>query len=317
MGTGPLRSTVQSAALTLMFPAKPHNRELEKIYASNVQTYENITYLQTDATWLGREPHRDKVFKVNILYCHGNGQDAFIAIHKFDSLLQETFKKFDMAMIPFSVKFKMTFWEYPTYSISKQTDLSKQAMFNNARMIWNKVQQLPNEQNLNICIGCSIGTAFACHLSFKAAMDILILRAPFAQLPRDYSTIAETFVGSLYDNIEELRKKNEGLKVYAIMSEADNLIKFDKAKDILQYVTECVIIKADTMHTHQDFFELSGFKRFGKTLGSILLRNEKFVNMIDKCNKEDEVRLNTETTRKDSEEQEECILSQQIEETTL
>lgn len=235
-----------------------------------------ISYLERIFLIKGQDESDDAMRKfVNVFYCHGNKMDIVSCDSRFRTFVNFFQAEMDMCEnCFFDIELRLVLWEYPTYSVSRQQDLDINEMCKDAAELWDHIA-VESDDVLNVCIGASIGSAFASYLSEDPLVDILILQAPFASLPSSVWNV-EFLTGTIFDNMAHLEKANRHVHIHVFMSESDNIMKFESCSQILSIVDSYTIMGKGGDYPHSHFFKPSSFGLLGKTTFSLIQKSATF-----------------------------------------
>ena len=264
-----------------IFQPRPYNSADLNKCPGEIKIIENITVCNFKPIY-----HLESsklTLTINILYCHGNGMNV---INSSRLLMESILECADFMNSGVNMNFNIYVWEYPTYTISKQTraDLEKKALFRDVDILWQDLTKdsIPGE-TINMCIGASIGSVFACSISNRPNMDILLLQCPIAKLPSSagYIWTEKYITGEVYNNLEELEFKHPNVFSFAVMSESDDVLQYEQCKYILPYLDHSHVIGQTSVYKHSDFFKLKGFKALGVYIAECILQHSTYKTILE------------------------------------
>lgn len=247
---------------------------------------DTLCYLEREFEISNEDEVPKPTLHINILHCHGNAVDIVKSDKAFLPLIESfvessNYKRGLQNFTPdYNIHLKIAHWEYPTYSVNKNTDLDKCSMMIEATHIADLIFK-DEPDTINICIGFSIGTAFASQISMMPVVDLVYLVCPFATIP--YSVgMPEFFVGKIFDNLESLALATDTVYIHCRMSEADDVMIYSKCEEILHHVDGSSVIPKKKNFLHKDFYSKNSMSNIGGELLELLHDLKKFKRWIAK-----------------------------------
>lgn len=243
---------------SFIFQPKTYDSSLFTTFQATVKDIQGVKV--ADQCFKSYKDEIEEKIIINIFYSHGNGMDAADCCSKMGILIDNFI---DGLAPPCHLLINTRIWEYPGYSINPSSDISNENLYKSALIAWTDFVK-DYTDSINICIGSSIGSAFASDLSKLETVDLTILHAPFSKMPEGTTYwYAHKITGTVHDNIKSLDDKHDNLHIGMMYSATDGIMLAEETERLISYCNSFIKMDSAFPYPHKRFFSQDGFAELG------------------------------------------------------